>query len=60
MRSDDIRQRYRPGKFRDHFLLGSQLQMQVQEHDQADADPEIQNKIHAAPDADEFRHARAF
>jgi hypothetical protein len=60
MQSDDIRQRYRPGKFRDHFLLGSQLQMQVQEHDQADADPEIQNKIRAAPDADEFRHARAF
>jgi hypothetical protein len=22
MQSDDIRQRYRPGKFRDHFLLG--------------------------------------
>jgi hypothetical protein len=60
MRSDDIRQRYRPGKFRDHVLLGAQLQMQVQEHDQADADPEIQNKICAAPDPDQFRHARAF
>jgi hypothetical protein len=34
--------------------------MQVQEHNQADANPEIQNKICASPDADEFRHARAF
>src|SRR4029077_7586858 len=38
----------------DHAGLGAQLQMQVEENDQADADPDVEDKVDAAADPDQF------
>src|SRR5262249_848176 len=43
---------------RDQLQLGAQLEMQVEQHDQADHHPHIEDEIDAAADADEFGEAR--
>ena len=39
-------------QYRDQFRLSAQLQMQVEQHDQADADPDVEDEVDTAADAE--------
>ena len=47
-----------PRQHGDQLGLGAQLQMQIQKNDQADADPDVEDKVDAAADPDQLRELR--
>ena len=48
-----------PRQRRDQFRLGTQLQVQIEQDDEAEADPGVQDEVDAAADADQLGELRA-
>src|SRR5690242_6721870 len=53
-----VGERNRAGELGEQLVLRAQLQMQVQQDDEADADPHIEDKIRTPANSHKLRHTR--